>query len=84
MIIFEKKLRNLCFQCVDFFYVRNCNQLQKLSVLTPEVLRVAGGGAGGDFPPQLFGFKFLLLDRLRKALVKLFFVCTTHLLTLIR
>ena len=49
------------------------------TVLTLEALR-GGGGGGGDQedqsdPLDIFGFNFLLLDRLSKALVKLFFVC---------
>ena len=64
MIIFEKKLRNLRFQFVDFFYVRNCNQLQKLSVLTPEALRGAGGG--GIFPLDFLALNFCCLTDYEK------------------
>ena len=43
---------------------------------TTEALR-GGGGGGGQIDPLLdvFGFKFLLLDRLSKALAQLFLVC---------
>ena len=41
--------------------------------LTPEVL--GGGGRQIDHPLNFFGFIFLLLDRLSKALIQLFFVC---------
>ena len=38
--------------------------------------RSPGGGGGSNWPPlDFFGFKFLLLDRLPKALVQLFLVC---------
>ena len=48
--------------------------------LTLEALRGGGGGGGGggsNWPPALdfFGLKFLLLDRLSKALAQLFLVC---------
>ena len=43
--------------------------------LTLEALGQGGGGWGQIDPPSIFfGFKFLLLDRLSKALVQLFFV----------
>ena len=40
-------------------------------------LEALGGGGGVKLTPPLdfFGFKFLLLDRLPKALVQLFLVC---------
>ena len=45
------------------------------SALTLEALR-GGGGYQIDAPPlEFFGFKFLLLDRLPKALAQLFLVC---------
>ena len=43
-----------------------------LHTLTLEPLR--GGGSNWP-PPRFFGFKFLLLDRLSKALAQLFLVC---------
>ena len=44
------------------------------TLLTLEALR--GGGGQIDPPPlDFFGFKFLFLDRLSKALAQLFLVC---------
>ena len=43
-------------------------------MLTLEGIR-GGGGGQSDPPLDFFGLKFLLLDRLPKALAQLFFVC---------
>ena len=43
-------------------------------LLTLEALK-GGGGGQVDSPLDFFGFKFLLLDRLSKALAQLFLVC---------
>ena len=45
------------------------------STLTLKALRGWGGGGFKLTPLDFFGFKFMLLDRLSKALVQLFLVC---------
>ena len=47
-------------------------ELVQLICLTLEALR---GGGQSEPPLDFFGFKFLLLDRLPKALAQLFLVC---------
>ena len=50
---------------------------QVIHVLTLEALGGGGKGGGGVklTPLDFFGFKFLLHDRLSKALAQLFLVC---------
>ena len=60
--------------------LRQCKkeaELEYISVLNPRSLEMGGGvGVGGKIDPfAFFGFKFLLIDRLSKALVQLFFNC---------
>ena len=74
-----------CFLCDPFLKTRNftanvwlisdfTTQLFYI-FLTLEALREDGGGLKLPPPPHFFGFKFLLLDRLSKALAQLFLVC---------
>ena len=49
--------------------------IHHIPLLTLEALRRGGGGVKLTHPPRFFGFKFLFLDRLAKALAQLFVVC---------
>ena len=67
-----------------FFYEMDICDAHKLDILVfgikcfginPRSLEGGGGGGQIDPPLDFFGFKFLLLDRLSKALAQLFLVC---------
>ena len=60
----------------NYILSRNYIHFRELiSSLTLEALRGGGGGQIDPHPLDFFGFKFLLLDRLSKALAQLFLVC---------
>ena len=64
---------------VDILYHKNvdctCNETG-VSDLRFNPRSLGGGGGGVKLTPlNFFGFKFLLLDRLSKALAQLFLVC---------
>ena len=64
---------NIPFDIV--YTIGNINETNSVS-LNLEGIGGGGGGVNLISPPlNFFGFKFLFLDRLPKALAQLFFVC---------
>ena len=65
------------FQQINYFIVKSATYLSDhCQIVAWLTLEGMGGGGGGDQsdPLDFFGFKFLFLDRLPKALAQLFFV----------
>ena len=62
--------------CIFMTLQCDCNLTQGVSIFTPaSIFYDILWGVKFTPPPRLLGFKFLLLDRLSKALVQLFLVC---------